>query len=315
MGRIFDPTAVRGIPWMKEFAQGPSTLIFDNFVRVYICCRPPRDANGNYVSRAGYVDLNRNNLLEITGVSPRAIMELGEPGMFDEFGTYPVSVIRKRREIWAYYGGWTRCESVPFDVAIGCAVSQDNGVSFEKMGSGPILSYSLDEPFVLSGPKIRNFGGQWQLWYIAGKKWLANPGARPEPVYRIRMASSHDGVAWEKRNADLIPVRIEEDECQASPDVFFWNGRYHMFFCYRHSIDYRNGRRGYRVGYAFSDDMESWTRDDRRAGIDVSAEGWDSEMISYPHVFELDGSIYMMYLGNEVGRYGFGLAQLEGELS
>ena len=37
-------------------------------------------------------------------------------------------------------------------------------------------------------------------------------------------------------------------------------------------------------------------------------------MISYPHVFELDGEIIMLYLGNEFGRYGFGLAKLEGEL-
>jgi hypothetical protein len=45
--------------------------------------------------------------------------------------------------------------------------------------------------------------------------------------------------------------------------------------------------------------------------IDISDEGWDSEMISYPHVFELDGKIYMMYLGNQVGKYGFGLAVAE----
>jgi hypothetical protein len=43
-------------------------------------------------------------------------------------------------------------------------------------------------------------------------------------------------------------------------------------------------------------------------------KAFDSEMIAYPHVFELDGKTYMMYLGNSVGRYGFGLAELEGEL-
>ena len=59
--------------------------------------------------------------------------------------------------IFAYYGGWTRCESVPFNVAIGLGVSSDNGETFDKLGDGPILSYSLDEPFILSGPKIRKF--------------------------------------------------------------------------------------------------------------------------------------------------------------
>ena len=112
-------------------------------------------------------------------------------------------------------------------------------------------------------------------------------------------------------NRDLIKVKVEADEAQASPDVFFYNGEYHMFFCYRHSKGYRGKTHGYRIGYASSTDLINWKRDDSKAGIDVSEEGWDNEMISYPHVFELDGRIYMLYLGNHVGKYGFGLAELE----
>jgi hypothetical protein len=52
-----------------------------------------------------------------------------------------------------------------------------------------------------------------------------------------------------------------------------------------------------------------WTRDDRLAGIDISPSGWDDQSIAYPHVFELDGVLYMLYLGNQVGRFGFGLAR------
>ena len=125
------------------------------------------------------------------------------------------------------------------------------------------------------------------------------------------MASSDDGINWLKFNKDLIEDKLEENECQASPDVFFYEGKYHMFFCYRYGLDYRGKEKGYRIGYAFSDDMINWVRDDSKAGIDVSEEGWDSEMLSYPHVFELDGTIYMFYLGNQVGKYGFGLARLE----
>jgi hypothetical protein len=70
-------------------------------------------------------------------------------------------------------------------------------------------------------------------------------------------------------------------------------------------------KNGYRIGYASSIDLIKWKRDDSKAGIDVSENGWDSEMISYPHVFELDNNVYMLYLGNQVGRFGFGLARLE----
>ena len=311
---MFEPAAIARPEWMNEFAQAPATLVFDRFVRVYFSCRPKPDATGQYVSRAGYVDLNRENLFEIVGLAERPIMDLGGLGSFDEFGTYPTSVIRHGDEVRAYYGGWTRCASVPFDVAIGYAISRDEGVTFEKQGTGPVLAADLHEPFVISGPKIRRFGDRWYLWYIAGTKWIPNAG-RAEPVYRIRVATSDDGVRWERQNRELIPWRLEADECQASPDVIFANGTYHMFFCYRYSLGYRGREKGYRIGYASSVDLVHWVRDDSRAGIDVSDEGWDSEMISYPHVFELDGRTLMFYLGNQVGRHGFGLAELEGTLS
>ncbi|RTL57212.1 MAG: glycosylase [Sphingobacteriales bacterium] len=309
-GRIFNPAEVSQKPWLKEFAQAPASLIYDNFVRVYFSCRPPADERGQYVSYSAYADFSRANLEQIVNVSDKPILELGDLGMFDEFGTYPVSVVRYNNEIRAYYGGWTRCESVPFNVAIGCATSYDNGETFVKMGHGPVLSYSVDEPFILSGPKVRIFNNMWYLFYIAGKKWILDNG-KPEPVYRIRMAISTDGVNWEKQNKDIIETRIEKDEAQASPDVFYYEGKYHMFFCYRHSKAYRSKEKGYRIGYASSVDLLSWVRDDSKAGIDVSDEGWDNEMLSYPHVFELDHNVYMLYLGNQVGRNGFGLARLK----
>lgn len=311
IGHVFDPRTVTDRPWLKEFAQAPATLLFDDFVRVYFSCRPPADAAGQYVSYSAFVDLDRKDLSRVLRVAEQPILPLGDFGTFDEFGTYPVSVIRHGDLIRGYYAGWTRCESVPFNVAIGCAESSDGGRTFQKVGRGPVISYSLDEPFVMSGPKIRRFGDIWYLFYIAGRRWKMVSG-RAEPVYRIRMATSPDGLTWTKVGCDLIQWRVEEDEAQASPDVFYAEGRYHMFFCYRFSENYRGHEKGYRIGYASSDDLIHWQRDDARAGIDVSETGWDSEMISYPHIFDVDGKTYLAYLGNQVGRAGFGLAELDG---
>src|SRR5438552_8708221 len=107
---------------MDAFAQAPATLVLDDVVRVYFSCRPKPDAHNQYVSRAAYVDLDRGDLFRVLSVSSRPIVELGARGTFDEFGTYPTSVIPDGDRIRAYYGGWTRCASVPFDVAIGCAI-------------------------------------------------------------------------------------------------------------------------------------------------------------------------------------------------
>ena len=32
LGRVFDPTQIKGLDWLNEFAQAPSVLIFDEFI-------------------------------------------------------------------------------------------------------------------------------------------------------------------------------------------------------------------------------------------------------------------------------------------
>ena len=87
-----------------------------------------------------------------------------------------------------------------------------------------------------------------------------------------------------------------------------------MYFVYRSALSFRNNKINvYRIGYAFSQDLFNWTRDDDNVGITFSEQGWDSDMLHYPHVFELDKKFYMLYNGNEFGKYGFGLAELEND--
>lgn len=310
LGRIFNPIDYRDQSWMYEYAQAPSVAIFDKTVRVFFSSRPVPDAHGQYISRMGYIDLNKDNLFDIVAVCKEPILPLGGLGTFDEFGTYPVSVIQINNEIRAYYAGWTRCESVPFNAAIGVAVSNDHGASFQRLGEGPVIPYTPDEPFVMGSPKIRKFGNTWYLWYSATREWIPNNG-QPQPVYKIRMATSTDGINWNKHGKDLISDVLETNECQASADVFHYKGKYHMFFSYRYNLNFREPNRGYKIGYASSTDLIYWSRDDRKAGMEVSESGWDAESVSYPFIFELNNKVYMLHQGNEIGRFGFGLAELE----
>ncbi|WP_071467516.1 glycosylase [Polynucleobacter asymbioticus] len=309
LGKIFDPRDLKNESWMQEFAQSPSVLIYDRHVRVYFCSRPAPSPDGQYQSFISYIDLDRKNLLTVVGICKEPVLRLGGCGTFDEFGTNPVSVIRHEDEVRAYYAGWSRCESVPFNGSIGLAISRDNGTSFSRLGDGPILSFSPDEPFLIGSPRVRKYDNMWYLWYVAGREWLRTEG-RPEPIYKIRMATSIDGINWTKLGKDLLKSRLGINECQACADVTFRDGKYHMFFSYRHSHNYKSKEGGYRIGYASSVDMTSWDRCDEIAGMNVSKSGWDSQMVNYPHLFELDGETYMIYQGNEMGRAGIGLARL-----
>ncbi len=66
-----------------------------------------------------------------------------------------------------------------------------------------------------------------------------------------------------------------------------------------------------KLGYAYSNDLTNWIRDDDNLQFSTKNDGeWDSDMMCYPNIFECDENIYLLYNGNEFGRYGFGLAKL-----
>ena len=274
---------------------------------------PKREAGGGMTSNTTWLDLDKNDLTKIIRVSDKPILPLGDLGSFDEHSVYPSSIIKVGDEVKFYYAGWYRCESVPFNCAIGLATSKDGGDTFKRSHLGPVLGPSPKEPFVISGPKIRKFGDNYTLYYLAGSKWIDHKG-KPEVVYKLRMAFSQDGVNWVRHNQNIVSDVLGPNECQAGPDVFYKDGKYHMYFVYREGLDFRNKKgRGYKIGYAYSSDSIQWVRDDKNVGIEYSNQGWDSEMHHYPHVFNLDDKWYMLYNGNEFGKYGFGLAILEDE--
>ena len=307
LGLLFNPAGQRD--WMLHYAQNPSTLVFDDVVRVYFCCRPARAADGSCVSYSGYVDLDRHDLFQVKAVAEQPLMPLGEQGTFDEFGCMTSCVVPFEDCYRSYYVGWTRMHSVPYNWAIGMGESYDGGKTFVRTGRGPMVGSCPDEPFLQACPVVRKYGDTWHMWYVTGLKWKPC-GDKMESVYQLTHAVSADGIAWQRDGKPILPP-VYEDECQTSAAIVEFDGLHHMFFTYRQSTDFRNAERGYRIGYAWSNDLYHWQRDDAMAGLMVSATGWDSEMVCYPHVFTLDGRVLMLYCGNDFGREGFGLAELE----
>ena len=312
LGKIFDPTQYALPNGCKEFAKSPQVLLVGEVVRIYFSACA-RDASGKYLSHVVFVDMGRN-LREVLRVSTHTVVPLGQLGCFDEHGIFPMNVLRHGDAIYGYTSGWSRRVSVSVETAIGLVISRDNGFTFQRMGEGPVLASSLREPCLVVDGFVRFFNGAFHMWYIFGTGWKTySPDAPPDRTYKIGHAVSGDGIAWEKEEArQCIPDKLGLEESQALPTVVQIDGRYHLFFCYRESFDFRrNKARGYRIGHAWSDNLQDWTRDDDHPRLEGTPGDWDADMQCYPHAFELDGKFYLLYNGNEFGRYGFGLAELE----
>ena len=311
-GLLFDLAKIKSVERCFEFAQSPQTLVFNDFVRIYFSTRKKDPKNGKYLSHIAFIDVDKA-MKEILRISDHTVIELGGLGCFDEHGIFPINILQHNNKIFAYTCGWSRRISVSVETGIGLAESLDNGLTFMKIGNGPVMSSCLNEPVLVGDAFVRHFNNHFHMWYIYGTKWVtATKTEPPARVYKIAHATSINGLDWERDGETIIEDTLNADECQALPTVIKIRSRFHMYFCYRHASDFRkNSDRGYRLGYAYSDNLVSWTRDDKNSGIELSESGWDSQMMCYPHIFEYNGRVYLLYNGNEFGKYGFGLAELQ----
>lgn len=310
LGQIFDfwrsPLAADFV----SHAHSPQAVVFPDYVRIYFSPRK-RSPNGKHASHVRFVDFD-HSLQHILRHAEKDVVALGAPGTFNEHGIFPFSPVPVGQRIFGYTTGWTRRKSVDVDSGIGLAISDDGGWSYQKIGDGPVLTASLHEPFLVCDGFVRIFEGGFHMYYIYGTEWRPPAaGCAPERTYVIGHALSADGIHWKKEGRQILPSAFE-GECQALPTVLRIGTRYHMYFCRRRSVDFRtNPQNGYRLGYAYSDDLVDWVRDDAAAGIGLSAAGWDSEMMCYPHLFQCGEAVYLLYNGNQFGRDGFGAAVLQ----
>lgn len=311
LGLIFDPTNHQLANNCVEYAQSPQVLPLKNGIRIYFSTRE-RDAVGKFLSHISFVEYDKE-FSKITTIARHTIIPLGSAGDFDEHGIFPMHIFQNNGEIWGYTAGWNRKVSVSVDASIGLAISRDGGLTFNKVGRGPVLTSSLHEPFLIGDACVIKRENTYHMWYIFGLRWFRpTPGSEPERVYKIGHATSLDGVQWEKEGRAIISDKIGADECQALPSVLYFNGLYHMVFCFRSATGFRTDKNSaYRLGYAYSRDLLSWNRDDNALDIDVSPDGWDSEMMCYPHIFAYNGQVWLLYNGNNFGKHGFGLAVLQ----
>jgi hypothetical protein len=302
LGRIFElaPSPSRS----TTHAQVPTVLLKPDRARVYFAARNP--AGKSY---PGYVDLKRTDLTKVIEVQENALMEFGKPGTFDDEGIMPAHVLEHEDGLWMYYSGWNRRVSVPYHNSTGLAVSHDGGESFARKFEGPVLDRTPQEPYLAVTPSVLRDNNKWHIWYISGLGWESVAG-KFEPVYVIKYATSTDGIYWQRPNLQCI-AQTHPLEAFSHPTVIKRGDTFHMWYCFRHSENYRGGTGSYRIGYARSADGMKWQRLDEDAGISVSADGWDCAMQCYPYVIAIDGQTYLFYNGNGFGQSGIGLAVLD----
>jgi len=300
-GLIFETKGQQ--PWMQSHACVPTAYSLDeDTIRIFFA---PRNAKGQSVPT--FFDVDADDPSQVKYLHDKPNMELGELGTFDDGGIMPCCAVPVNGKIYLYYVGWNPSVSVDYRNAIGLAVSSDDGLTFERVAKGAIVDRNMNEPFFTASPWVMKEGGKWHMWYASSTGFKIVNG-KPEPLYIIKYASSEDGIHWKRENQTAIEP-LTEDEANARATVIKENGLYKMWFAYRGSYDFRDGKDAYRIGYAESEDALHWRR--KKPGINYSTSGWDSTMQTYPCVLEHGSKRYLFYNGNGFGKTGIGYAVWE----
>ena len=299
---IFAPSGEFG--WMNTHAQVPVALEMNNKIRIYFGTRKV-----NNESKFAYMDVDINDPSKILYIHDKPIFEKNDkPGTFDEHGVIPAAAIKNTKsEILLYYTGWSRRTSIPYGNLTGLVISED-GINFERKWHGPVLTTKWNEPFSCTSPDLIYENGKYYMFYCAGTDWVKKDGDLSH-TYDVKLAISDDGLNWIQDGITRV-AQADKYEAITRPTVTKINNTYHMLFCYRGSNDFRDGLNSYKIGYASSQDLLNWERDDSKAGITMSEEGWDSKMICYPYFLKTESNVFLFYNGNYFGKGGCGYAVL-----
>ena len=295
LGCLFSATGQQ--PWMQTHAANPTAEpLAGGRVRIYFSTR---DAlNRSHIAAAVFELQPTPRLLEL---SAEPLIAPGPTGSFDDSGTSMGSLVVADGALRLYYLGWNLGVTVPWRNSIGLAVSRDGGRTFVKQSAAPVMDRHAVDPFSLSYPWVRRDGPRWQMWYGSNLRW---GGTERDMDHVLKYAESADGLQWQRDGRPILPHNGPGEYAHARPCVIRDSDRYRLWFTQR-------GDR-YRLGYAESADGRQWQRDDNAGAIAPGPAGeWDSEMVTYPCVFDSDGARYLLYNGNAYGRTGFGLAVLD----
>lgn len=307
LGLIFEPQRNK---WFSQFYGILPTpfLLNDSTIRV-LFATSDSERNG----RIFYTDVSAQNPAQVvTPMGDTPLLDLGEPGCFDDCGVIPSSVVNSDGQLRLYYYGFQRLSKISFLSFSGLAVFDEKKGLLSRIQKNPILERNDEELWIRSAPTILKTPEGYRMWYVSANRWEKMDDGifadRLMPVYTVRQAFSNDGIHWEVLKQSAIEPQNRDEFGFGRPWVCYFDNNFHMWYSVRRRTV------PYRIGYARSNDGIAWERKDDSVGIDISAVGWDSEMICYPAVIATNYGTYMFYNGNKNGEVGFGVARLLGEI-
>ena len=208
------------------------------------------------------------------------------------------------------WGSWAAAGELSNRTSL--AISEDQGRTWRVIRE-PLLPLgppgSFDAGLTGSVCALRLAASDYRMWYTAGERYEMFDG-RKRGIVHLGYATSTDGESWHRHEKPHLSPRLDGvqpyEAVVSKPSVLVINGVFHMWL----SVFQMEGR-GYRLGYARSEDGVNWRRALDQEILPLTPGGFDSINQSYPNVIEMGDELWMFYVGNSFGATGIGWATMK----
>lgn len=296
LGRLYVPAASGRHPKLATHAANPLPVHLQG--DVYRVFYSGRDETNRSSVGAVDIDIVRR---EVVTEHHHPFFEHGPAGSFFADGVSIGNCYEAGGVRYMLFMGWQAPAGGHWRGDIGRLVVNPD-LTLRLDGAEPFMGSDATDPISLSYPWVLRSASGFDMWYGSTRAWDAGNG---EMLHTLRHARSDDGHRWTRTGVE-VPHALGHAQAFSRPTVVRnGGGDLEMWFSYR-----SGSGESYRIGYARSEDGMHWTLDLDGAGIAISDQGWDADMLEYPFVFDHLGQRYMLYNGNGYGRTGFGLAVL-----
>ena len=299
LGRIFCPDGT--MPWARHSFMTPvPVLMSDDVIRLY---GGMRDDDG--ISRIGWIDVDSRDPTRVLRICNAPALDIGAPGMFDDNGVILGDVIRMPDGgLRMYYVGFQIVKRAKFLAFTGLAISDSDGVRFDRVSTTPVLDRTPTGPFINALHSIMPVEGGFRAWISCGRDWQYFDG-QPYPKYDCWTVLSKDGVSFDTDNA--LPIMgVNEDEYRIGrPRVnHLPDGSYEL------RVTSDSVSQQYACFLAVSDDGINFIRTTAEELPRGAVDAWDEQETCYPARIDVPGvGSYLFYNGNGMGRTGVGVAR------
>ena len=280
------------------YASNPLLVkISDNLSRLFFNSRDVENRSSIYS-----IDVCESTLV-LNFDSVQLQQDFGPPDSYFSQGISLGSFFQLNQKSYVSVMGWKINPGEHWVGRIG-KIEMDPQGNLLKLGDTAWFNLDSSDPISLSYPAIYQNGQSLSMWYGSTVSWDAGNG---EMLHVLKEKKSIDNISFHSTNS-LIPYELGTAQAFSRPSIVEFKERNLMAYSFRGAQD------KYKIGFVWLDDFSTATQLGGLTAFLPSDSEWENEMVEYPSLFVHHSKLFMLYNGNNYGKTGIGLVEIQTEI-